>query len=506
MVIRDEIRRDMESRDIDVELSLSLLERINSGPSQAEQSVQADRIPEVDGERVVDTTSELSFTGDARELAARLADLDISGEAVGMELPASGSVTLTPDLLHALGMSMIPQVAYGVLNGGSATSYADRTKNESLNKALFRLYEPLLETVGEQVRGKAKGLTPALFDKDGTPGASFLELKMRHLLLLISESIRRTGRRLPADHAPMFQMTSVHNDEEVARAYRTYRTSSLLQGLINDTGVDITQVRTGVQPMICAYTHSDEGMPRGVFSSAFGETDRTLPLPGGHGQSFGVLKSVFREMRSIGFRFAYMGNVDNLGYTVDPASLAYFALSGRPAAFEFSYKTPVDVKGGVLVEDSSHRFNCGDIGPAVSKSYIEETERAGTPILFNCATGLFDLEWLVSRIEQIEADLPLRVSDQDKDAGRYSQAEQVTWEVIGMIDRPLIFAVDKYKRFLAAKLLSESFMTNGIGLDDPRFPVDDRPEYDLKATAQNLNSGLQSLLRDVYRWPISGSA
>lgn len=505
-MIHDAIRRDMESRHIDVDLSLSLLDRINSETKQSKQSVQADRIPGVDGERVVDTTSGLSCTADARELASRLADLGVAEEQIGVELPQSGSVTLTPDALHAIGMSMIPQVAYGVLNGGSATSYADRTKNESFNESLFGLYEPLLDRVGEQVRGKAKGLTPALFGTDGAPGASFLELKMRHLLLLIAESNRRGVQRLPADHAPMFQMTSVHNDQEIARAYRDYHDSPLLRDLIDETGVDITQVRTGVQPMICAYTHSEQGTPRGVFSNAFGETDRTLPLPGGHGQSFAVLKSVYREMHSVGFRYAYIGNVDNLGYTVDPTSLAYFALSGRPAAFEFSYKTPVDVKGGVLVEDSSERFTCGDIGPAVSKSYIEETERAGTPILFNCATGLFDLEWLVTEIDRIEADLPLRVSDQDKDAGRYSQAEQVTWEAIGMIDSPLIFAVDKYRRFLAAKLLSESFMTNGLGLDDTRFPQDERPEYNLKATAQNLNSGLQRLLSDVYRWQISDQA
>jgi UDP-N-acetylglucosamine pyrophosphorylase len=496
----------MESRQIDVELSLSLLDRINSEAGHSQQPVHADRIPGVDGERVVDTTSGLSYTGDTHELARSFAKLGIAVEQVGLELPPSGTVTLTQTVLHDVGMSMIQQVAYGVLNGGSATSYADRTKNEGFNESLFGLYEPLLERVGEQVRGKAKGLTPALFSRNGAPGASFLELKMRHLLLLIAESNRRGGRRLPSDHAPMFQMTSVHNDEEVARAYRDYRHSPLLRDLIDETGVDITKVRTGVQPMICAYTHSEQGSPRAVFSNAFGEENRTLPLPGGHGQSFGVLKSVFRELRSDGFRYAYIGNVDNLGYTIDPASLTYFALSGRPAAFEFSYKTPVDVKGGVLVEDSSQRFTCGDIGPAVSKRYIEETERAGTPILFNCATGLFDLEWLVTEIDRIEADLPLRVSDQDKDAGRYSQAEQVTWEVIGMIDRPLIFAVDKYKRFLAAKLLSESFMTNGVSLEDPRFPQDERPEYDLKATAKNLNSGIQSLLSEVYRWQINGPA
>lgn len=500
MKMTDALRRDMEEKKIDVELSLTLLDRINSGKVSIGETGEARGIPGVDGDRIVDTTSAPTWTGDAEALYGRLGELNLAPDRLRFDIPVSGPVTLGADQLREIGLHLIPRVAYGVLNGGSATSYADHTKNRSFNETLYRLYEPLLNTIGESVRGKAKGLTPALFSSTGMPGASYLELKMRHLLLLLSESRDATGTALPAGHAPMFQMSSVHNNEELSRAYEAYRNSPLLKDLIAETGVDITEVRTGVQPMISAYTHSEHGSPRGIFDRAYGEQGRTLALPGGHGQSFSVLKSVYRSLRSDGFRFAYIGNVDNLGFTVDPVTVAFFALTGRPVAFEFAYKTPVDVKGGILIEDMNRGLTCGDIGPAVSKSYVEQTERAGTAILFNCATGLFDLDWLDAHIDRIESELPLRLSDQDKDAGRYSQAEQVTWEVIGMIDNPMIFAVDKYRRFLAAKLLSESFMTNGVHLDEPDFPTDENPEKDLKGTAKKLNAGLGQLLTEVYGW------
>ena len=66
-----------------------------------------------------------------------------------------------------------------------------------------------------------------------------------------------------------------------------------------------------------------------------------------------------------------------------------------------------------------------------------------------------------------------------------------------MIDRPLIFAVDKYKRFLAAKILLENMMTSGLKLNDENFPGEGA-EGDLKDTARKLHKGLVELLPGIY--------
>ena len=143
-------------------------------------------------------------------------------------------------------------------------------------------------------------------------------------------------------------------------------------------------------------------------------------------------------------------------------------------------------------------MNAADLGVAVGKDEVAEAERRGKKILFNCATGLFNLEYLVGAIDHIIENLPVRLSDQDKDAGKYSQAEQVTWEIIGMLDDFVVFGVDKYERFLAAKVLLETLMTSGVKLDDPAYPTDEDPVADLHGTARELHAGLERKLSTVY--------
>jgi UDP-N-acetylglucosamine pyrophosphorylase len=278
-------------------------------------------------------------------------------------------------------------------------------------------------------------------------------------------------------------MTSVFTDAAIAEALRSYRESPLLAGLIAETGIDITRLETAAQPLIAAFTHSAAGERKEIFTRAWGKENSVLGLPGGHGQNFLILKNIYRRLRESGKRFVYLGNVDNLGFTPDPAGIALLALSGSPAGFDFAFKTAVDTKGGVLVRDAGGGLTCADIGPAISPGDVAAAEKSGTPILFNAATGLFDLDYLAAHINDIADGIPLRWSDQDKDAGRYSQAEQVTWEVIGLLENPLIFGIDKFRRFLAAKLLLESLMTSGLGLERGDFPEE------LRALALSLHKG-----------------
>jgi hypothetical protein len=92
----------------------------------------------------------------------------------------------------------------------------------------------------------------------------------------------------------------------------------------------------------------------------------------------------------------------------------------------------------------------------------------------------------------------MRFSDQDKDAGLYSQGEQVTWEVIGLLDDILIFAINKYERFLAAKLLMENLMTSGTKINDPGYPSAEDESKDLHSIAAKLNTGLEKKLKNTY--------
>jgi hypothetical protein len=500
---------DMAAKGIDANLTLSILEDYNSGLYDSVKPIEATGVPAVDGLSVVSLPAPASGGAFLYSVASRDARERLG--ALGLGLPASaregraGEILFGAAALEDIGNALLGRTAFGVLNGGSATSYADSKKNLAFGQGVFDALAPAYGRLSPLCKDEPKGLTPAYLEPDGSPGASFLLLKMRARLVSAFRA-RERGEKVDDSFMPLFQMTSVSNDARIARAYDEYRGNPFLAALARELGLDGARWRTGVQPMIAAYTHSSEGRPKRVFDRARGLPDSALALPGGHGQCFRVLAPTLRELRDAGARFAYIGNVDNLGYLPDPVEIAILALSGFPAAFDFSLRTPVDVKGGILVETTGSGRTIADIGPAISFEEVRRIEAQGASILFNCAIGLFDLDWLVPRLDQIGRGLPVRFTDQDKDAGRYSQAEQVTWEVSGILPGFLSFAVDKYDRFIAAKLLAETLLTSGAAEGDARVPpgLADTSSR-LKRALERKLSGPYGLTIEAGRWsPNSG--
>ncbi len=488
------LRARMEEIGIDVPRSSEILENINSGIYDNVEPIQVSDIPDIDGKTVLDRRKTIDFSIDEKTYRQRLQEIapEIPLDRFGRS--ESGIRQLNAGELETIGVLLYPYLSYGVLNGGSATSYADRIKNESFDEQLFKLFDKRFSELAAQAHGRPKGLTPAYLNPDGSVGASFLELKFR---MIAAERNRyyETARRfdieatkMPPPLTPVYEMTSLGTETAIRSSYDSWTDSPYLAGLRDIDEVLSTEHR--VQPLISAFTHSSVGSPRRFFDNAHGKDGAPLGLPGGHGENFRVLAPVYRSLRANGKRFAYLGNVDNLGYTVDPVAVALLAFSTAPAGFEFVFRTPVDVKVGVLVCDQNKRLNCADIGAAIAKDDVLRFEQSGKRILVNCATGLFKLDNLDAMLTDIPRALPMRISDQVKDAGRYSQAEQVTWEIIALLDSPLIFGVDKYRRLLAAKMLVETLLTSGVRLSEAQK---------LQASAGDLHRGLQRALAEVYK-------
>lgn len=546
--ISEPLRRDMEKKSIDVGLTCAILNDYNAGLYDDVKQVAASGVPSIDGKVVVDTrcrhdASAVVYAMDEDEARANLARFGLSLPETTLCAPGDSDSSaasksraasrgrgkrralFTAQALETIGAALLPLTAYGVLNGGSATSYADSKKNLALGQDVFAALSAAFDEMAPLCKNQPKGLTPAYINPDGTAGASFLELKMRARLVRFaklrdsasSTNIGREGQHMSlqasraiaahdgtvsssaaaplrgnAEFMPLFQMTSSGNDEQLTAAYEAMRSGRLLGPLSARLGLASSEWHTGVQSMIAAFTHSSEGRPRRIFDRAYGMENAAIALPGGHGQCFRILAPVFRDFYERGIRFAYIGNVDNIAYTPDPLEVAILALSGKPAGFEFSVRTPMDVKGGILVRTGDGACTIADIGPAIAFDEVLRLEKAGYSILFNCAVGLFDLSYLVPHLEEIARRLPVRFTDQDKDAGRYSQAEQVTWEVLSCLPAFLAFAVDKNERFLAAKLLVDTLLTSGVAVDDPNLPTA------FRTTAQGLNKGLTRLLGDTY--------
>ena len=500
MILSAAIEADMKKKQIDKELTLEILENYNRGLYDRFSPTQVWDIPHIDGETILDMKGMSIISIDAEKATERLAE-----ELPGYSLEDFGAIEgkqFITDVasLCRLGVLLYPKVGYGILNGGLGTSYADELKNASAFPSLFPLYEGMFSELSVFLKNRPKGIAPAYVNPDGSPGYSYLELKFRFLLI---ESLRYSilSGEGPA-HVAFFQMTNINTDGELADAYREYRQGVMLKDLIDAAGFDITEGRTGVQPLIAAYTHSEEGKQKGLFTRAYGRPDNLLPLPGGHGQNFRILEGIYGDLRNEGRLFAYLGNVDNLGYLIDPLSIAYLALTGKQAGFDFAFRTPLDVKGGILVPQKNGRLTCADIGPAINLADALNAEKEGKAILFNCATGLFDLTYVTDNITSIQNELPMRFSDQDKEAGRYSQAEQITWEIIGMLDDFLVFAIDKYHRFLPAKFLLETLLLSGI---PPQEGVNEgNISKTMIAHAQKLHSGLTWLLSAKYGMILTG--
>lgn len=478
---------------IDLELGKKILAAVNASRNLDAKTLDVDILPHPDGKDIFVLRSNMKFLV-SKIKADEVLDKFSIPRSVIEDVPCDdGTLRFNFKTLHRLGLHLIPYLSYGILNGGMATSYCDIKNNSKFNPELFAQTETVFSILSEKYKGQPKGITPAYINPDGTPGYDFIELKMRSVLRHIQQSRKVTGKPASEYQHAIFQMTSNNTDDKLASKYKEYKNSPILKDLIAQAGVDITEPESAIQPLIPAFTPTAAGYPLSFFKDKNGDY---YGLPGGHGQNFIVLRDIYKKLLAAGKKFVYLGNVDNIGFTITPVELAVLALSGRQATFDFSFKTPVDVKGGILIRERNGHLTCGDIGRAVSDAFVKKNEDAGIPILFNCATGLFNLEYLVENLDRIIENLPIRLSNQNKDIGQYSQAEQITWEVIGLLDNLIIFAVEKYERFIASKLLMDNMLASDLKCC--RNYLTENEDTDFVRAVRAVQKGLVWNLREQY--------
>jgi UTP--glucose-1-phosphate uridylyltransferase len=77
--------------------------------------------------------------------------------------------------------------------------------------------------------------------------------------------------------------------------------------------------------------------------------------PPGHGDLYPVLagSGALDRLLANGVKFLFVSNSDNLGATLDPSLLKWFADSGAPFAMEVTARTPSDRKGGHLARNKT---------------------------------------------------------------------------------------------------------------------------------------------------------
>lgn len=131
--------------------------------------------------------------------------------------------------------------------------------------------------------------------------------------------------------------------------------------------------------------------------------------PPGHGDIYACLvgSGWLERLLASGIRYAFVSNSDNLGATLDPAILAWFAASGMPFAMEVTRRTESDKKGGHLAV----RLRDGRFLLRESAQCLKEDEAAFQDIdthqYFNTNNLWIDLQALSQALDANDGLIPL---------------------------------------------------------------------------------------------------
>ena len=201
-----------------------------------------------------------------------------------------------------------------------AAGEAAREGRKLLDKlVVVRLNGGLGTTMGLE---RAKSLLKV---KDGYSFNDVIALQLRTLS-------KETGVAIPLIH-----MTSFSTDDDVRRAMIEY-------GDLSPSGLPAT-FQQHRHPKIYLDTLTPAKEP-----------DEDLNWnPPGHGDIYPSLiaTGLAEKLLSMGKRYLFVANADNLGATVEPAILGYLARTGAPFLMETAERTKADAKGGHLARRRS---------------------------------------------------------------------------------------------------------------------------------------------------------
>jgi UTP--glucose-1-phosphate uridylyltransferase len=171
--------------------------------------------------------------------------------------------------------------------------------------------------------GTSMGMTRAKSLLEAKDGQSFLDLIARQVLTLRE----RSGARVP-----LVLMNSFATRDDSLAALERH------PGISGDLPPDFVQGRV---PKIRAHDLRPVEWPA--------DPDKEWAPPG-HGDLYTsiVTSGLLAAMLERGYEYAFVANSDNLGATLEPRILAWFAREGLPFAMEVADRTAADRKGGHL--------------------------------------------------------------------------------------------------------------------------------------------------------------
>lgn len=261
---------------------------------------------------------------------------------------------------------------------------------------------------------KAKSLLKV---KDGYSFNDVIALQLREL----SNS---TGVAIPLIH-----MTSFSTDEDVQRVMREY--------------VDLSP--SGLPATFQQHRH-----PKIYLDTLTPAKEANEDLnwnPPGHGDIYPSLiaTGLAEKLLSLGKRYLFVANADNLGATVEPAILGYLAQTGAPFLMETAERTKADAKGGHLARRrSTGRLLLRESSQAPtteSGEIIPQFQDVSLYRHFNTNNIWLDLKAVVEVARTHEGTVPLplisnkkTVNPRDKSSRKVVQIETAMGAAIEVFD------------------------------------------------------------------------
>lgn len=245
---------------------------------------------------------------------------------------------------------------------------------------------------------------------------------------IIGHQLRFLSRKF-ATSIPLIHMTSFSTDTDVRLAMREYE---------------------DLQPESLPATFLQHRHPKIYRDSLTPARERNEELnwnPPGHGDIYAALlaSGLAERLLSLGKRYMFVANADNLGATVEPAILGYFVESGAPFLMETAERTKADAKGGHLARSKkTGRLILRESSQAPTTpagDVIPEFQDIARYRHFNTNNIWLDLEAVVRVAREHDGCIPLplisnrkTVNPRDRTSRPVIQLETAMGAAIGVFD------------------------------------------------------------------------
>ncbi len=274
--------------------------------------------------------------------------------------------------------------------------------------------------------GTSMGLTGPKSLLPAKDGRSFLEI-------LLSQS--------KEDNVPLCLMNSFSTDEK--------------------TRSELKRIQITPKPYLFIQNRFPKILKETLTPAVYQESPQMEWNPPGHGDVYISLytSGLLQELISQGIEYAFISNSDNLGASLDPSILGYFAEKKLPFMMEVAQRRPSDAKGGHLARHKSGQLLLREIAqcPVEERDAFQDIHKYQFFNTNNIWVNLNYLQQLISDTGTIRLPIILNkktLNPRDGDSPAVIQVESAMGAAISLFTGAGALCVPR-KRFMPVKTCND---------------------------------------------------